>query len=202
MEVPNLTRSWKLQEPIWEKGGTPAPWTSLRLEVLAAFFRGQRPESESLSWLCLLSMCIEALLLIMRFFSTQNGNWRIWSDWKCNGLLPLVALALNGPEEALWWLLSQLLGYSLCGICGNELEGLALIAQEQKSLFLHWLTFHHLFCYHIYWCGDTQEGHLGCCLSLYDSPFPLQSGLHSGMCMGTWKTDASPRSPSFFSLVS
>ena len=29
-----------------------------------------------------------------------------------------VALALSGPEEALWWLLSQLLKYSFCGICG------------------------------------------------------------------------------------
>ena len=141
-------------------------------------------------------MCIEALLLTMRFFSTQNGNWRIWSDWKCNGLLPLVALALNGPEEALWWLLSQLLGYSLCGICGNELEGLALIAQEKKSLFLHWLTLHHLFCYHIYLCGDTQEGHLGCCSSLYDSPLLLQSGLYSGMNICTHKMDASPNSTS------
>ena len=59
-----------------ERGGTLAPGTSLRLEVtsLAACLRGQRPESESLSWLCLLSMCTEALLLTMRFFSTQNGN--------------------------------------------------------------------------------------------------------------------------------
>ena len=32
---------------------------------------------------------------------TQIRNYRIWSDWKCNGLLPLVALALNGPEETL-----------------------------------------------------------------------------------------------------
>ena len=138
MEVPNLTRSWKLQEPIWEKGGTPAPWTSLRLEVLAAFFRGQRPESESLSWLCLLSMWIEALLVTMRFLRTQIGNCRILSDRNCNGLLPLEALALGTPEKALWWLLSQLLRYFFCGSCGNELEILALVSWGQKSLFAHW----------------------------------------------------------------
>ena len=86
-----------------ERGGTLAPGTSLRLEVtsLAACLRGQRPESESLSWLCLLSIWIEALLVTMRFSRTQIGNCRIWSDWKCNGLLPLVALALSGPEGAL-----------------------------------------------------------------------------------------------------
>ena len=33
-----------------------------------------------------------------------------------------------------------------CGICGNELEELALIACGQKSLFPRWPTPHHLFC--------------------------------------------------------
>ena len=56
---------------------------------------------ESLSWLCLLSMWIKALLLSMRFLRTQTGNSRIWSDWKCNGLLLWVVLTLSGPEEAL-----------------------------------------------------------------------------------------------------
>ena len=56
------------------------------------------------------------------------GNCRIRSDWKYSGLLPLVTLTLSGPEEALMWLLSQLPRYSFCGICGNELEGLALVA--------------------------------------------------------------------------
>ena len=45
-----------------------------------------------------------------------------------HGLLPLVALALGGPEEALRWLLSQLLRHFFVEICGNELEGLALLA--------------------------------------------------------------------------
>ena len=53
-------------------------------------------------------------------------------DWKYNGFLLLVMLALSGPEEALLWLLSQLLRYPFCGICGNELEGLALITRGQK----------------------------------------------------------------------
>ena len=52
-----------------------------------------------------------------------------------NGLLPLVTLALSGPEEAFQWLLSQLLRYSFCGICGNELEGLDLITRGEKLLF-------------------------------------------------------------------
>ena len=97
-----------------ERGGTLAPGMTLRLEVtsLAACLRGQRPESESLSWLCLLSMWMEALLVTVRFLRTQIGNCRIGSGWKYSGLLPLVVLALSGPEAALWWLLSQLLRYS------------------------------------------------------------------------------------------
>ena len=79
-------------------------------------------------------MCIEAVLVSMRILRTQMGKCRIWSNWKCSGLLPLVVLALTGPEEALWWLLSQLPRHSFCGICGNELEVLALVAWGQKSL--------------------------------------------------------------------
>ena len=76
---------------------------SLRREVtlLAACLRGQPPESESLSCLCLQSMWIAALLVNMRFVKTQIRNCKIWSDWKCNGLLLLVVLALSRPEEAL-----------------------------------------------------------------------------------------------------
>ena len=66
--------------------------------------------------------------------------------------------------------LSQVPRYSFCGICGNELEGLALVAGGQKSLFPRWSTLHHLFCSHVYWRADTQKGHLGCCSSLYNSP--------------------------------
>ena len=42
----------------------------------------------------------------------------------------------------------------------------------------------------------TQKGHLGCCLSLYDSPFLLWSELYSGMFTGTCSVGASPSSPS------
>ena len=44
-----------------------------------------------------------------------------------NEFLSLVMLALSAPEEAFQWLLSQLLRYSFCGICGNETKGLAHI---------------------------------------------------------------------------
>ena len=112
-------------------------------------------------------MWIEALLVTMRFLRTQIRNWRIWSDWKCNGLVPLVALALSRPEKALWWLLSQLLRYFFCGSCGNELKGLALVAWGQKSLLPCWLTLHSLFCYHKHSCGDTHKRHLGVFVCLF-----------------------------------
>ena len=64
-----------------------------------------------------------------RWSSTSKSISEVkgYSDWKCNGFLPLVTLALSGPGEAFQWLLSQPLRYSFCGICGNELEGVALI---------------------------------------------------------------------------
>ena len=138
-------------------------------------------------------MWVDALLLIMRFLKTQIGNCRIWSTWKCSGL-PLVVLALSRPEKAFQWLVSQLPRYSFCGISGNELEGLALVSLAQKSLFPRWLTLQSLFCYHIYWCGNTQKRHLGfSCSSLYNPKLLLCSGLYSGMCTHTWNMDASPR---------
>ena len=137
MEVPSLPRSQKLREHFWESGAALAPGASLRVEatLLAACLKGQRPENETFPRLCLRSMWIKALLVTMRVLRTQIGSCRIWSDWKCNGLLPLAALALSGPEEELWWLFSQLLTYSFCGICGNELEGLALKNSRTKITF-------------------------------------------------------------------
>ena len=41
----------------------------------------------------------------MRFLRISIGNCMICSDWKCNGLLPLVVLAVSRPEKALQWLL-------------------------------------------------------------------------------------------------
>ena len=80
-----------------ERGGTLAPGMTIRLEVtsLAACLRGQRPESESLSRLCLLSVWVEALLVTVRLMRTQTGNCRIYSDWRCGRLPPLVAPALR-----------------------------------------------------------------------------------------------------------
>ena len=85
-----------------------------------------------------------------------------YSDWKYDEFLPLVTLALGGSEEAFQWLLSQLLRYSFCGIRGNEMEGLFLITQGQKSLFPHWPALHHLFCYslcfgHLMQSADSLE---------------------------------------------
>ena len=140
MEEPSLARSRKFPKHVWEQGRTLAPGMSLRLEgtLLAACLRDQWRESESLSWLCLGSTWIEALLVTMRFLRTQIGKCRIWSDWNCNGLLPSVVLAFSRSEKVLHWLLSQLLRYFFWGVCGNELEGLALVTRGQKSLFPHW----------------------------------------------------------------
>ena len=79
MEAPSLARSQKLLGARMEQGGTLASGMSLKLEVtlLPACLRGQRPENESLSWLCLLSIWIEALLVTVRFLRMQIGNCRI-----------------------------------------------------------------------------------------------------------------------------
>ena len=76
---------------------------SLSLEVppLAACLRGQQPESESLSWLCLSSKWIEALLVTMRFLRTQIRNCKMCLYWDYKGLLLSVVLALGRPEKAL-----------------------------------------------------------------------------------------------------
>ena len=76
---------------------------------------------------CLVLLGIESLKVRWSISEVKG-----YSDRKYSGLLPLVKLALSGPEEALLWLLSQLLRYPFCGICGNELEGLALITRGQK----------------------------------------------------------------------
>ena len=76
---------------------------------------------------CLASLGIENLEARWSSSSKSISEVKGYSDWKYNEFLPLVKLALSGPEEAFQWLLSQLLRYSFCGICGNELEGLALI---------------------------------------------------------------------------
>ena len=125
-----------------------------------------------------------------RWSSTSKSisEIKVYSDWKCNGLLPLVTLGLSGPAEALQWLLSQLLRYSFCGICGNQLEGLALITRGQKLLFLNWPALHHHFCYRLYWYGDTWKEHLGFMFVLV----LLWPGIYSGSCTGTQAMSVSP----------
>ena len=70
----------------------------------------------------------------------------------------MVVLAVSRPEKnSPVASVSTLLRYSFCGICGNELEGLALVAKDKN----HFLLAGQPFCYFIYWCGDTQKRHLG-----------------------------------------
>ena len=117
-----------------------------------------------MSRLCLQTIWIwiEALLASMRFRRTQIGELQIWADWECGWLLPLVVLALSGSEKALQCLLSQLLRYSFCTISWTRIERLTLTHHECEQLFFpHRLTLHHLLCYQIDACGNSQKGHLG-----------------------------------------
>ena len=130
---------------------------------------------------CLTLLGVECLEARWSSRSKSISQVKGYSDSKYTGLLLLVMLALSGPEEALQWLLSQLLRYSFCGICENELEGLALTTRGQKSLFPHWPALHHLFCYCLYWCGDAWKEHLSFIFILV----LLWSGIYSGLCTGT-----------------
>ena len=104
---------------------------------------------------------VESLEARWRSSSKNISLVKYHSDGKYSGLLPLVTLALSELEEIFQWLLSQLLRYSFCGTCWNELEGLAIITQGKKSLFPHLPALHHLFCYLLCWCGDPQKEHTG-----------------------------------------
>ena len=85
---------------------------------------------------CLASLGIESSEARWSSSFKSISQVKDYSDRKYRGLLPLVTLVLGGQGKALQWLLSQLLRYSFCGICGNELEGLALITQGQNHFFL------------------------------------------------------------------
>ena len=108
-----------------------------------------------------------------------------------------MKLALTGPEEDFQWLLSQLLRYSFCGICWNELERLGLITRGQKSLFPHWPALHCPFCYCLYWGGDAWKEHL----SFMFIPVLLWSGICSGSCTGTQVMNVSPSGPSLGGIL-
>ena len=137
-----------------------------------------------MSWLCLWTVWKETLLVRMRFLRTQIREPQIWEDWKCSRLLPLVALALRGPQKALQWLLFQLLRYSFCTICWTGIQRLALTLHEHKRLFFpHRLALHHLLCYHIDFMWQLSEGTSWVfSSSLCDSLFDLQLRLWSGTC--------------------
>ena len=184
MEALSLARlgkpCWKVTKSSMEQGGTLAPGTSLRLVVLAACLRGQKPESESLSRLCLLSIWIEALLLTMKILRTQIGNYNMWSDWKWYGLL-LVVLALRRPEEALRWLLSQFLGYYFLWNLWKWIRRIGPSSLRTKTTFSSLAN--PLPSLFLYWCGN-------------DSLLLLRSGLYSAMCTGTLEMDDSPSSTS------
>ena len=78
----------------------------------------------------------------------------------------------------------------LCGICGNELEGLALGARGQKSLFPLWPTLHHLFCYT--GVATLRRDILVVVRPFMTHHFYCGQKCNSGMCTSTGKTDASP----------
>ena len=85
---------------------------------------------------CLASLGVESWEARWSCSSKSASQVKGYSDRKYSRLLPLVTVALSGPEEALQWLLSQLPRYSFYGICGNELEGLGLITREQNHFSL------------------------------------------------------------------
>ena len=71
-------------------------------------------------------------------------------------------LALSGPEKACQWLLSQLHRYSFCTIHWTGIERLTLTLHEHERLFFpHRPALHHLLCYHIDSCGNSQKGYHG-----------------------------------------
>ena len=128
----------------------------------------------------------------MKFWKLDGAlSVKGYSDRKYSRLLPLVMLAFSGPEEALQWLLSQLLRYSFCGNCANELEGLAPITRGQNHFFLTGQPF--TISSAITYVGVVMLGRniLILCSALYDLPV-LCSGIYSGLCTGTQEMTVSP----------
>ena len=84
-----------------------------------------------------------------------------YSDRKYSRLLPLVTLALSGTRG----------GSPVTSVPTTQIfflwnlwewtEGLGLITQGKKSHFPDWPALHHLFCYHLYSCGDAGNEHCG-----------------------------------------
>ena len=55
----------------------------------------------------LASLGVESLEARWSSSSKSISEVKGYSDWKCNEFLPLITLALSGPEEAFQWLLSN-----------------------------------------------------------------------------------------------
>lgn len=158
MEALRLARSQKLQEHVWEQSGTLASATSP-----GCLLQGPMTWKLNLCHGCASDQCGQKHC----FWGHRSGIAGS-ADWKCNGPLPLVVLALEDQRK-----LSS-------GLCFNSLDILFVECVEMnwrigpdslrtKSLFLAGWPF----CSHICWQDDTQKGHLGCFSSLYDSPFLL-----------------------------
>ena len=83
-----------------ERGGTLAPGMSLRLVVWLPA-SGASNLKVSLCHGCVSIYMDRSIAGDHEVF--ENTDWALKDlvDWKCNGLLPLVALALSGSEEAL-----------------------------------------------------------------------------------------------------
>ena len=84
---------------------------------------------------CLALPGVEILEARWNSISKSVSQTKGYSDRKYSRLLPLVTLALSGPEEALQYLLSQLLTYSFCGLCGNS--GVVSLRSNIPVLYLH-----------------------------------------------------------------
>ena len=103
--------------------------------------------------------------------------------------------AVSGSEEVLQWLLFQLLRYSFCRICGNELKDWPWWLEDKNHFFLTGQPSSTSSAIIYTGMVTLRRDILGFFFSsLYDSPFLLWSGLHSGMRMGACEVDASASS--------
>ena len=87
-----------------------------------------------------------------------------------------------------------ILRYSFCTISWTGIERLTLTHHECEQLFFpHRLTLHHLFCYQIDACGNSQKGYNGFSIHPFMTcHFYLQAKICSRMCTGTKKMDVFP----------
>lgn len=114
--------------------GTPR----LEVALLPACLRDQLPESDDLSWLCLQSMCIEALLVTRRL-KMLIDNSRSSQIGSATGFFPGNPSSSEPAESLVFFGLNSLIFF--CGIYGNEFEEFALIAKGKNHFYLAGGTF-------------------------------------------------------------